>query len=345
MIGRLLTALGRILLSLRYRIQVEGLEAIQQKGGAGILLLPNHPALVDPVILLSHLFRHFEPWTLADKDQIAVPGISWAAERLRAMPLPDPAKYGEASRAEIQKVLQRGMEALKCGENLMIYPAGRLMRSRFEDLGGNSGVMSILDQVPRARVVLVRTRGLWGSHFSRASGKAPKLGPALGKSVLTLLKNGLFFAPRRTVKIELVEPQDLPRGQGRAALNRYLEAFYNQDAPPNTYVPESHWEKGGVRACPEPVPGRMGGDPATVATATREAVLKKLHQFSGMTDIGPEQYLARDLGLDSLSRLELQVWLEGEFAFVPPDPEALQTVGDVVLAASGSVLDVGSAPN
>ncbi len=339
MIGRLLTALGRMLLSLRYRVVVEGLDAVRHKGAGGILFLPNHPALIDPVILLSHLFRHFEPRTLADKDQIAVPGIRWAAERLKAMSLPDPAKYGEASRAEIQKVLQQGVDALKGGENLLIYPAGRLMRSRFEDLGGNSGVQAILDQAPGARVVLVRTRGLWGSHFSRAAGRPPRLGPALGRSLMTLLKNGLFFAPRRRVVIELVEPADLPRGQGKAPLNRYLEAFYNQDAPPNTYVPKSFWEKGRVRACPEPVPGRLGGDPAAVAAATREAVLRKLRQLSGAAEISEAQTLAKDLGLDSLSRLELQVWLEGEFAFVPPDPEALQTVGDVVLAASGSALD------
>jgi long-chain-fatty-acid--[acyl-carrier-protein] ligase len=339
MIGRLLTALGRMLLSLRYRVQVEGLEAVQQQGGRGILFLPNHPALIDPVILLSHLFRHFQPRTLADKDQVSVPGIRWAAERLRALPLPDPSKYGEASRAEIQKALQLCVEALKAGENLMIYPAGRLMRSRFEDLGGNGGVLNILEQVPEARVVLVRTRGLWGSHFSRASGKAPRLGQALGKSVLTLLKNALFFAPRRKVVVELVEPADLPRGKGRAALNRYLEAFYNLEAPPNTYVPKAFWEKGRVRACPEPVPGRMGGDPAVVAAATREAVLRKLRQISGIAELSETHTLARDLGLDSLSRLELQVWLEGEFAFVPPDPEALQTVGDVLLAASGSALD------
>lgn len=42
--GRFLIWLGRRLLSLRYRVHIEGLDAVLAKGHTGILLLPNHLA-------------------------------------------------------------------------------------------------------------------------------------------------------------------------------------------------------------------------------------------------------------------------------------------------------------
>ena len=52
----LLICLGvRWLLRLRYRIQVSGVAEVAAKGRTGILFLPNHPGLIDPVILMSHL--------------------------------------------------------------------------------------------------------------------------------------------------------------------------------------------------------------------------------------------------------------------------------------------------
>ena len=51
--------------------------------------------------------------------------------------------------------------------------------------------------------------------------------------------------------------------------------------------------------------------------------------------------MARDLGLDSLARAELVVWLEGEFGFPGGDVESLQTVSDVLLAACGQAIVSG----
>ena len=53
-----------------------------------------------------------------------------------------------------------------------------------------------------------------------------------------VLLNGLFFMPHRRVLIEFVEPADFPRDGSRMAINNYLEAFYNERAPRNTYVPD-----------------------------------------------------------------------------------------------------------
>ncbi len=335
MITALLRMTGRALLRLRYRIKVTGIDAIAGKGRSGILFLPNHPALIDPIIIVTEMNAAFAPQALADKDQIDWPVVRWIARQVGARPIPDPARYGEACREEVEKVLADGIQMMKAGGNLLFWPAGRICHQRYEDLGGNSAVETVLKEAPDARVVVIRTRGLWGSSFSRAAGRRPNFGGALLQGLKYLLLNGILFGPRRNVSIELVELADVPRADGRAVLNRYLEHFYNEDAPPNTYVPHTIWERGGTRVLPEPQSSGIEGDVSEVSTATKEIVIGRLKEISGVGTIRETDSLARDLGMDSLSRVEVQTWLEGEFGLPVGDPESLQTVSDVLLAACG----------
>ncbi len=338
----LLRILARAILRLRYRIRVSGLDQVAARGNRGILFLPNHPALSDPPIIVSELHKHFAPRVLADKDQIDRLFLRWIARIIRVHALPDPARYGDASRAEVERILRESVAILRQGENLLLYPAGRIYRSRLENLGANSAVESILKELPDVRIVLVRTRGLWGSSFGRASGGAPNLVRLLKRGFLTLLVNGVFFSPRRNVSIELTEPEDLPRREGRSAVNRFLERYYNEDAPFNTYVPFFFWERGGAHAVPEPAGRRIEGDIDSVPAATRDIVLKHLQDVTGRRQLQPKETLGADLGLDSLTRVELSLWLESEFGFIVGD-DVLETVGDVMLAARGNVAASGPA--
>ncbi len=333
--------LARGILRLRYRIRITGLEAVAVRGRRGILFLPNHPALIDPVMIVTALRARFRPLVLADRDRVNLPVLRHLFARMGVMPILDPSQYGDTGRESVEQVTRNCLAAIRRGENILFWPAGRIYQGRFEDLGGNSLVETLLKAAPDIRVVLIRTRGLWGSRFGRAPAGAPKLGQVLGRGLITILANGLFFTPRREVSIELVEPADLPRSRDRAAQNRYLEAFYNRDAPPNTRVPYFFWERGGARAVPEPAAGRTEGDLADVSPATREIVLAHLKDATGVAAIGDTATLARDLGMDSLVRAELGPWLEQEFGVTVEDIESLRTVGDVLLAAQGIVQAAG----
>jgi len=335
--------LGRLALRLRYRIQASGIEPVAGRGTRGILFLPNHPALIDPVIVISELYARFAPSSLADKDRIAAPVLGWISRRFGALPMPDLGRYGEAGRKDVEQAIQDCARLLAAGGNLVLYPGGHLMRSRLEQLGGNSAVETILKLAPETRVVLVRTRGLWGSSFSRAQGQPDFLRTLLRRG-WDLLANFIFFSPRRAVTVELLEPDDLPRMRGREALNRRLEAFYNEDAAPALHVPHTLWEAGGIRTLPDPPEVRLAGDLAEVPAATREQVLAQLERLTGRGGLADGAELARDLGMDSLMRLELQFWIEQEFAHPVSDPESLRTVGDVLLAACGMAIDPGGAP-
>ena len=333
----------RNLLRLRYRITLRGLDRIAPRDERGLLFLPNHPALIDPVILMTVLWPRFRPRVLADRAQVDRPGLRFLARRVRAIEMADMTKDGRVAGAQVEAVIQACGAALYAGDALLLYPAGRLYRQRLEDLGGNSAVEQLLRAVPEVRVVLVRTSGLWGSSFSRASGKQPELLPALRHGLWGLVKSGIFLAPRREVAIEFVEPMDLPRTAGRPVINRYLEDFYNHGALGATYVPYSLWERGGVRPVPEPVVGGETSRTPRIPAATREAVTEHLREVSGVTPTDDRQRLARDLGLDSLARVELQIWIEEEFGYPQAESDALETVGDVMRAALGEPVGAGPA--
>ncbi|MDD4891017.1 MAG: AMP-binding protein [Phycisphaerae bacterium] len=344
MISRLFWRAVRSLLALRYRVRTRGLEDILARGRSGILFLPTHPALIDPIIMMSQLVSRFAPRALADRDQIDRFVIRWFARRLGVRPIPVADRLGVASGRQIRQMLAETIAGLAHGENALLYPAGHLLHSRLENLGGNSAVEMILRSVPDVRVVLVRTRGLWGSSFSYANTPELHMGRILRKGALSLLASGIFFAPRRRVDIEFVEPADLPRTTDRSVLNRYLERFYNEGAPPNTYVPRTIWDRRGMRELPEPDARAGAGEGAVVVpSATRELVVAHLAELSGRAEVRDEDRLANELGLDSLARTELSVWLEKEFGFPQGGPEALRTVGDVMLAAAGEAVSAGGA--
>jgi len=241
-----------MLLWLRYRITFSGLAQVRSKGSRGILFLPNHPALIDPLIIATRLYPPFQAHPLAFEDQISQPVIRWMCGLVGTIPIPDIKRVGRGAKDIIEKTLGLIMTALNQGENIVLYPAGRAYRSRFENLRSTSAVETILRSCPDVRIVLVRTTGLWGSTFSWASGSAPGIAAGLKKIMWAIPANGILFLPRRAVRIDLAEPDDFPRSAGRRTINRYLEVFYNAEAPPNTYVPYTWWESSGKRELPEP---------------------------------------------------------------------------------------------
>lgn len=335
--ARLLCLLARRGLALRYRVSVSGLPKIKERGSRGILFLPNHPALIDPVIVTAYLHSPFGVRPLALENQIDKPLIRPLAKLLDVLPIPDMSSTDTANAGKTQRALELCIEALARGDNVLLYPAGRLMRRQVESLGGVSAVHRILTKLPEVRVVLVRTTGLWGSGFGWAAGEPPELGRGLVKHIPSLLASGVFFAPKRPVHLELCEPQDLPRHADKAALNAYLDAFYNQLAPPALYVPYSRWERAGCREMPAAGPAAAGSTGADVPPATRKIVLDYLRELTGVADLQDQQQLAGDLGLDSLATADVIFWLEKEFAVQVPSVESVHTVGDVLMAACGQL--------
>lgn len=344
---RALGVVLRALLSLRYRVRLEGQDCLRQataeaeKRGSGLLLLPNHPAYMDPVILCAWL-APWSPRPLADRHQIGRFWLRPLAAAMRCIPLPDLRREGIAARKQVQASLARCTAALEQGENLLVYPAGSLSHDGQTHLGGNSGAYRLLRAVPDCVPVVIRTHGLWGSSFSWADG-APSLGRSLGRALLALLRNGIFFLRRREVRITFVRPQPLSRMEdGVTALNALLEACYADEPDVLRRVPFSRREP---EVPDQPLAVRENRNecppPAGLGEKEYQSVIRLLADLSPLEprpeDLRPGQRLDSDLGLDSLAIVDLSLQLatlSGQEAVEPGD---LQTVNDCLLAVCGQL--------
>ncbi len=340
MIAALIRSLGRPLMRLRYRVRTDGLDALPRPDGRGVLFLANHPTLVDPFLLETELHRDWAPTLVSGRDHTVHGVLRWLARAFGVCALPDPAVHGAGCRAALDRELTDLAARLGAGQRLLMFPGGRLSRQKTEDLADNSVLEAVLRQAPGTRIVLVRMRGLWGSRFSAASGQRPRLGRELLKGLGHLLANGLFFMPRREVRLVFEELSGLPVGEGRRALNLALAARLNADAAPRTYVPTFFWKEQGPRILPEPPRPRVAGNPKAVPAQVRDAVRRHLQAVSGLHDLQDGLTLVAELGLDALAHRELELWLERAYGYPCSDPASLQTVGDVMLAATGAAVSL-----
>ncbi len=322
---------------LRYRVRRTGLENLtpHRPGETGTLFIGNHPSMLDPLFVEMSLWKNFHPRFLIDEGQTKNPVLGFLARQANALIVPDVGKTG-GGQDEVRRILDAVCEGLRRGESFLIYPAGRLYRCKNEIIGGNSGTEFILKTVPEARAVLVRTSGMWGSMWSRAeTGDTPNIVHALRHALRYLTLNFFFFSPVRSLTIEFTEPSDLPRDGGRRELNQYLERYFNETATPNTYVPRTIWESGETCALPDPEVLASDADISTIPASVQERVREMISTISGMPIEDDEATLASDLGMDSLTRVDFGQRLEKEFGIRLPTPDAIQTVRQAILAASG----------
>lgn len=77
----------------------------------------------------------------------------------------------------------------------------------FEHTQGKKMTYELLQNLPKeTKILLVRTRGLWGSMYSKAyHGRSPSLDTSILLSCWYLFANALFLMPKRDVSIEICE--------------------------------------------------------------------------------------------------------------------------------------------
>ncbi len=311
--------LGRMLLSLRYRVRVTGIADALKKPGP-YLILPSHPAYMDPPNVLRALWGTFRMRPMLLETNFESPLLGPFAWLLRAIKVPDLDRASVEARKRAEGAVTAVIDALKAGENVVLWPSGTLSRDGADYLGAARTAADVLKAVPNTTVVLVRTRGLWGSSFSWAyTGIRPSLVPRMLGGIRVLLANLLVFAPRRkvTMHLEAFGPSERPEPT-REKVNPWMEAWYNVDAPEKpTYVPY-HFAFG-PRTFEFPPPQSFAGieltavKPATKA-AVAEFVVEKLKRPLTDNENQPETTFAQ-LGIDSLEATEVTLHVEQRFGF------------------------------
>lgn len=336
----------RALLSLRYRIEVKGLETICKSRRGGILFLPNHTAHMDPLFCMMLLWPKYRPHGLAIEYIYRTPGVSLLMKIFGVLPIPelDNGSINQLKVRRAEQALDVIAEGLRKGENYLFYASGRLKSEGREIIGGASGAHTLMQKCPEANVVLIRTTGLWGSSFSRAyTGKTPNILAEIASGIKTLFRNGIFFAPRRKIVMEFAnEGEGLPRQGTRLEFNRALEKWYNQypvsggqrvEEEPLKRVSYSFWKED-VRE-PFVPPERTRGPALDVPKEVQEAIAGFLRQIleNPSLQVSPEMHLSHDVGLDSLNIAEVIAFLAQTYGVKEVHPEELETVQDLFEAA------------
>jgi long-chain-fatty-acid--[acyl-carrier-protein] ligase len=344
----------KLALWFRYRIRVEGFEKLTpetlNKPG-GVLFLPNHPTYyIDPVVTTLAVWPTFPIRPMVIEYMYYAPGIHWLLEFMDALPIPNfVTSTNSLKKKKSDQVFQTIIKELKQKRNFLVYPSGKVKHTALESIGGASGVHHILQETPEANVVLVRVKGLWGSSFSRAlTGKAPSLGRMIKEGIKTVLKNLLFFTPRREIIVELEPvPVDFPYHASRVELNKYLENWYNRpdglskqkgEHPGDSLVLVSYsmW---GEKYLPVLDTSTSLDREVPLQNIPKEVQDKIVQKIAELTEcpsatIKPEMTLASDLGLDSLDISELIAFLHDQFDVSNVPPAELTTVGKLMAIAS-----------
>jgi len=342
----MLSSLVKKLIGLRYRVTIEGLEMIDTT--RGILILPNHPAEIDPVIITTLLWDLLRPRPVVIEGMYNLPALHPLMRRIRAIPMADMEfDSGPYKRRRIERALEQIATSLEYGDNVLLYPSGRLTVTGAERLGGASGVHSILKSHPNVPVAIVRIRGLYGSIFSKAltGGITPDVVKTCLKGVHILARNLLFFAPRRPVSVQIFfNPSDFPRTKDPLAINRYLEAIYNGPEPETPSLVSYSSVRNDLPALPERKPDQTTVESAP--TQIRDAVYNHVARLANVpaSSLTPETKLGDDLGLDSLTMAELLMWLDREFEAHDVELAELLSVGSLIRAAMGQLSSSRPAP-
>lgn len=312
-------AVLRFLLSLRYKVTIVEADAVRKQPGP-YLIMPNHPAFTEPANLLVRLWPLFRMRPLLLETNFKNPLFAPLAWLLRGIKMPDIVKASAEDRRRAEAAVGEVIAALRAGENVILWPSGRLSRDGSERLGGARTAADVLAAVPNVTVVLARTRGLWGSMYSWADGP-PSLISGFIRGLGLWIANLFLFAPRRkvTVTLEAFGPVQRPQPT-RAAVNQWLEAWFNADTPREepTFVPRHVLFGPRTHTYPPPVAAAREYNLSKVKPETKAAVAQIIEEKSNRplaADENSADTTFLQLGIDSLDAMDLALTVEQRFGF------------------------------
>lgn len=339
LLNRIFWATCRFLLSFRYRTRVDGQEQLRSLQGP-TLVIPNHPAYIDPPLVSSHIHLHKPLRPLVFSGTYRMLFLRPLMSLVDAFEVPDMSSQSRDAQAKALQMIDSVVDRLHAGDCMLIYPSGRLQRGDREVVGANRAVYEIVKRVPNLNVVMVRTRGVWGSSFSCAETGSP---PNLAKKVITaagwVFASLFFFLPRRQVSmhVQLADRDTLPL-DSKEAFNTYLEQWYNADGEQEPKFVRYHHLFGPSEGDFGKGPKAEHYDVAAIRPKTIEQVNHLLSSHLGRelteADLATSTTL-ESIGLDSLDRMDLALKIENQFGF--RSDEVVSNVGELYALADGQL--------
>lgn len=349
-VNRMFWAVCRFILSFRYSVKLSGAEQLRSLRGPTVVL-PNHPAYIDPPLVSSHIRLHKPLRPLVFSGTFRLPFVRPLMGMVDAFEVPDLSAHSRDAQAKTREMIDAVVNRLEAGDCLLIYPSGRLQRGNREVVGAARAVYEVLSRSPQVNVVLLRTRGVWGSMYSCAkAGVPPNLGQCVRASIGWVLASLFFFLPRRqvTMQVEVVDRASLPLGT-REQFNAYLEDWYNADGGQAPKFVR-------YNALFGPSEGDYGKSTGVVDYDVEKIKPKTIGLVNGLIEAHLGRQLAPEdlkpgttlehIGLDSLDRMDLALKIEQQFGFrsnvVSPTLGGLWALADGQLSGGDEKLLVPS---
>ena len=219
----------------RYRVKVIGAERFKDwKMPHGALMFVNHPSFLDGLFITNYAVRcglRPYPWILDTELTNPFINVILGINKMTAgyVETPDFAQgISDEKLKKLDRCFAETKRLLRSGHPVLLFPSGRVQDRATEMIGGSSAPHKLFLDNPEAKIILVRSRGFWGSRFSRAIKGRPDLVMAMLDLLKTLLCNLIFFAPRRDMTIEFF-PVDrvILEGLNKVEFNRAIEGYFN----------------------------------------------------------------------------------------------------------------------
>ncbi len=337
--NRIFWAICKILLSFRYRVRVHGAEKLKNLDGP-TLVIPNHPAYIDPPLVSSHIRLHKPLRPLVFSGTYRMLPLRPLMSLVNAFEVPDMSSQSRDAQTKAKEMIDAVVERLHSGDCMLIYPSGRLQRGNQEIVGAARAVHEIASRCPDINIVRIRTRGVWGSMFSCAEfGRQPNLGACVVSSLGWVISSLLFFLPRRPVsmEVEVCKAKELPT-QSKEEFNRYLEQWYNADGGQEPLFVRYNHLFG-------PSEGDFGKTESGQEIDFDSIKPKTIHLVNEIVEGHLKRDLAGDekdaattletIGLDSLDRMDLALRIEQQFGF--RSNKVASTLGELWALADGQL--------
>lgn len=312
-------------LSLRYRIKIKNLEVFDT--GSPVIVFPNHPALVDPMILISHIWTKKILSPVMTESYFHTPGLGGILKALKTVPVGDIAAGGTVE--DVKNAFSGIEEAMKNKQNILIYPSGHIYVQSFEHIVGKKMAYEIVRMLEwDTRIIVVRTKWLWGSMWSKSyTGDSPKLISVILSSLTAIIANFVFFVPRRDISIECVDMTDTLRSwheEGLDVFNQRLQDYYNEwwDEPCR-YIPHYFYHN---NVAGKTEPKKISGSVAELSSGSGisaedipadifETVRSKVAEIKKIDpkNLKFETNLVLDLHADSLDMAEMKSSIQSLF--------------------------------
>lgn len=115
----------RLIADLLHPVSVEGMDRLPS---SGVLLCPNHSSNWDPILVALKLPVNYRLHIMAKEQLFHNPVLGWILQKVGAFPV-------SRGNNDIQSV-RTAIEAIKSGENLLIFPEGTVVRNGIGAMDG-----------------------------------------------------------------------------------------------------------------------------------------------------------------------------------------------------------------